>query len=84
MALLIVIVLIAIIAFAMYDNISPKLPKELQLKDGGAVVSQQGGIDHNAELVQRNRAFVRPTSSAHWTVSSDGVNSRLVREFDNS
>jgi hypothetical protein len=79
MALVIVLFLIAIVAFAMYDYISPQLPKEYQLnKDGVANSQSQGrtGADPNTAA-----GLTPPSSTQHWLVSSDGTNSRLVRQF---
>jgi hypothetical protein len=76
MALVIVIFFIAIIAFAMYDAISPQLPKEYQL-DKGALSSPAAG-EGSAE---GTAARMAPASVSRWTVMFDGANSRLEREF---
>lgn len=76
MALVIVIFFIAIIAFAMYDAISPQLPKQFQL-DKGTPTGQAAGEGTAANAA----APMAPASSSRWTVMFDGANSRLEREF---
>jgi hypothetical protein len=87
MALVIVIVLVAIIAFAMYDTISPKLPKQYQLGNGptgpggkGALTAGQDGTE--GQTSHNNVPTERPATAAHWQLAMDGVNSRLARAFN--
>jgi hypothetical protein len=76
MALVIVIFFIAIIAFAMYDAISPQLPKQFQLDKGAVSTEATGGSSADG-----TGARMAPASASRWTVMFDGANSRVEREF---
>jgi hypothetical protein len=77
MALVICIVLIALVAFAMYDHISPQLPKEWRMNK--ATSAHVGGAAESGDTDPASPASSSFISSSRWLVASDGTNSRVVR-----
>lgn len=76
MALFIVILIIALVALTLYDHLSPSLPQNWRLsKDssGTAAAVAQAPV-YGMRLPS--------ASSDRWTLSSDGHNTRAVRQFE--